>query len=100
MRFAAPDFAPRLSSHAGFIPLAGDVIDAGLNYILVVRPATKLDIPQSLLTKMLVNNAISAGVGWVSQPYELTALSLASYPSWEISVWPHGKPTPVMPICA
>jgi hypothetical protein len=47
----------------GIIPGAGDIADATLNYCLVVRPAKKLDIPQALLTKMLFNNAVSAGVG-------------------------------------
>ncbi|KAK6906506.1 hypothetical protein I204_00688 [Kwoniella mangroviensis CBS 8886] len=49
----------------GIIPGAGDVVDAGLNYFLIVRPSKKLDIPQSLLSKMLVNNAISAGLGFI-----------------------------------
>ncbi|RSH86978.1 hypothetical protein EHS25_003466 [Saitozyma podzolica] len=49
----------------GIIPGAGDIADATLNYCLVVRPAKKLDIPQALLTKMLFNNAVSAGVGLV-----------------------------------
>lgn len=47
----------------GIIPGAGDIADATLNYCLVVRPSKKLDIPQALLTKMLFNNAVSAGVG-------------------------------------
>ncbi|KAL7420860.1 hypothetical protein Q5752_004813 [Cryptotrichosporon argae] len=49
----------------GIIPGLGDVVDATLNYTLVVAPARKLDIPQSLLSKMLVNNAVSAGLGFV-----------------------------------
>ncbi|WWC92385.1 uncharacterized protein L201_007342 [Kwoniella dendrophila CBS 6074] len=49
----------------GIIPGLGDVVDAGLNYCLVVRPSRKLDIPDSLLSKMLVNNAISAGLGFI-----------------------------------
>ncbi|OCF54629.1 hypothetical protein L486_07761 [Kwoniella mangroviensis CBS 10435] len=49
----------------GIIPGAGDVVDAGLNYFLIVRPSKKLDVPQSLLSKMLVNNAISAGLGFI-----------------------------------
>jgi hypothetical protein len=47
----------------GIIPAAGDIADAALNYCLVVRPATKLDIPKDLLAKMLFNNAVSAGLG-------------------------------------
>jgi hypothetical protein len=49
----------------GIIPGLGDIVDAGLNYGLVVRPANKLDIPKDLLSKMLLNNAVSAGLGWV-----------------------------------
>ncbi|ADV21023.1 hypothetical protein I315_01434 [Cryptococcus gattii Ru294] len=49
----------------GIIPGLGDAVDAGLNYCLVVKPAKKLDIPDSLLHKMLFNNAISAGIGLV-----------------------------------
>ncbi|WRT70788.1 uncharacterized protein IL334_007787 [Kwoniella shivajii] len=49
----------------GIIPGLGDVVDAGLNYFLIVSPSKKLDIPQSLLTKMLANNAISAGLGFI-----------------------------------
>ncbi|WVR08683.1 hypothetical protein IAU60_005741 [Kwoniella sp. DSM 27419] len=49
----------------GIIPGLGDAVDAGLNYFLIVNPSKKLDIPQSLVNKMLVNNAISAGLGFV-----------------------------------
>ncbi|WWC72662.1 uncharacterized protein I206_106626 [Kwoniella pini CBS 10737] len=49
----------------GIIPGLGDAVDAGLNYFLIVSPSKKLDIPQSLLSKMLVNNAISAGLGFI-----------------------------------
>lgn len=47
------------------IPLVGDVVDASLNYLLIVRPARKTDIPSWLLRRMLFNNAVSAGVGFV-----------------------------------
>ena len=36
-----------------------------LNYGLVVRPATKLDVPKDLIAKMLLNNGISAALGLV-----------------------------------
>ncbi|KAF9007518.1 hypothetical protein BDQ17DRAFT_1398387 [Cyathus striatus] len=49
----------------GLIPIAGDVADASLNYFLVVRKARQADLPQWLLQRMLINNAISAGVGFV-----------------------------------
>ncbi|ORY31262.1 hypothetical protein BCR39DRAFT_527184 [Naematelia encephala] len=49
----------------GIVPGLGDVVDATLNYTLIVKPARKLDIPDELLTKMLFNNAISAGLGLV-----------------------------------
>jgi len=53
------------SGWSGIIPGAGDIVDASLNYALIVRPATELDIPKDLLSKMLVNNAISAGLGFI-----------------------------------
>ncbi|KAF8879324.1 hypothetical protein CPB84DRAFT_1751687 [Gymnopilus junonius] len=49
----------------GLIPLVGDFADIGINYLLVIRPAQKLDIPGWLLRRMLLNNAVSAGVGLV-----------------------------------
>ncbi|KAG8907171.1 hypothetical protein FRB99_005143 [Tulasnella sp. 403] len=49
----------------GFVPVAGDVTDAALNYFLVLRVARKAELPNWLLSKMLFNNAVSAGVGFV-----------------------------------
>ncbi|KIM39371.1 hypothetical protein M413DRAFT_447300 [Hebeloma cylindrosporum] len=49
----------------GLIPLVGDVADVALNYLLIVRPATKAEIPPWLMRRMMLNNAISAGVGFV-----------------------------------
>ncbi|CAD6586019.1 MAG: hypothetical protein TREMPRED_004316 [Tremellales sp. Tagirdzhanova-0007] len=49
----------------GIVPGLGDIVDAGLNYGLVVRPATELDIPKDLLSKMLLNNAVSVAMGLV-----------------------------------
>jgi hypothetical protein len=64
-----PTPAARTKAHAdqttGIIPGAGDVANIALNYTLVLRPAKKLDIPQSLEAHMFFNNAVSAGVGFV-----------------------------------
>ncbi|KAJ9098621.1 hypothetical protein QFC21_004268 [Naganishia friedmannii] len=49
----------------GIIPGAGDVVDAVLNYTLVVRPAKQAEIPDWLVKKMLANNGISAAVGFI-----------------------------------
>ncbi|KAI0714262.1 hypothetical protein C8T65DRAFT_644462 [Cerioporus squamosus] len=49
----------------GIIPGAGDVADAALNYLLVVRKAKQAEIPGWLLRQMLLNNAVSAAVGLV-----------------------------------
>ncbi|EMD34041.1 hypothetical protein CERSUDRAFT_117549 [Gelatoporia subvermispora B] len=49
----------------GIIPGAGDVADAALNYILVVRKAQQADIPPWLLRRMLANNAVSVVVGLI-----------------------------------
>jgi len=49
----------------GLIPIAGDAADAYLNYTLVVRKAQEADLPDWLIGRMLLNNAISAGVGFV-----------------------------------
>lgn len=49
----------------GIIPGVGDVADASLNYLLVVRKARQAEIPSWLLRHMLMNNAVSAAVGFV-----------------------------------
>ena len=49
----------------GLIPIAGDAANAYLNYTLVVRKAQKADLPDWLIGRMLLNNAISAGVGFI-----------------------------------
>jgi hypothetical protein len=49
----------------GIIPGAGDVADASLNYLLVVRKAQKADIPAWLVRRMLANNAASALMGLI-----------------------------------
>jgi len=49
----------------GLIPIAGDIVDASLNYLLVVKKARKAELPDWLVARMLFNNAVSAGVGLV-----------------------------------
>ncbi|EIN04016.1 hypothetical protein PUNSTDRAFT_123065 [Punctularia strigosozonata HHB-11173 SS5] len=49
----------------GIIPGAGDIADATLNYVLVLRKCQQADLPSWLMRKMLVNNLVSAGVGLV-----------------------------------
>ncbi|KZO96572.1 hypothetical protein CALVIDRAFT_480969 [Calocera viscosa TUFC12733] len=49
----------------GLVPGAGDVADAALNYFLVVKKARQAEIPRWLVERMLLNNAISAGIGFV-----------------------------------
>lgn len=49
----------------GIIPGAGDVADATLNYTLVLRKCKQAELPDWLVRKMFVNNAISAGVGFI-----------------------------------
>ncbi|KAI0346060.1 hypothetical protein BDW22DRAFT_1352048 [Trametopsis cervina] len=49
----------------GIIPGVGDVADAGLNYILVVRKARQAELPDWLVRKMLANNAVSVLAGLV-----------------------------------
>jgi hypothetical protein len=49
----------------GLVPVAGDVVCALINYVLVVRKARKADLPDWLVARMLFNNAVSAGVGIV-----------------------------------
>ena len=43
----------------------GDLSDIALNYYLVVRKCRQAEIPDWLLRKMLMNNAVSAGLGLV-----------------------------------
>ncbi|KAF9801119.1 hypothetical protein IEO21_10202 [Rhodonia placenta] len=53
----------------GMVPGAGDIADATLNYVLVVRKAQEanyvLSIPDWLLHRMLANNAVSLVIGFV-----------------------------------
>ncbi|GJE96221.1 DUF4112 domain-containing protein [Phanerochaete sordida] len=49
----------------GIVPGAGDVADAALNYFLVVRKARQAELPEWLVGRMLFNNAVSAGVGFI-----------------------------------
>ena len=66
---ASRGFADSSSLYPGVIPGVGDVVDATLNYTLIVRPATELDIPKDLLAKMLANIAISAAFGSVGYAF-------------------------------
>ena len=59
------------------IPVVGDITDASLNYFLVVRVARKADLPGWLLSKMMFNNAISAGIGFVPIVGELSPIRRA-----------------------
>lgn len=43
--------------------MLGDLVDAILNYNLVVKPARGLELPNSLVSQMMFNNLVSAGVG-------------------------------------
>jgi hypothetical protein len=36
-----------------------------LNYNLIVKLAKKLDLPESIMSRIYVNNAVAAGVGYV-----------------------------------
>lgn len=47
----------------GEVELTSDVVNAGLNYFLVVKPSKRVDIPKELLAKMLANNAVSVALG-------------------------------------
>jgi len=49
----------------GLIPVVGDVADASVNYLLVVRKARQAELPDWLVRRMLVNNAISIAVGLI-----------------------------------
>jgi len=49
----------------GLLPLVGDFADIGLNYYLVLRKARQADLPGWLVRRMLMNNLVSAGVGFV-----------------------------------
>lgn len=49
----------------GLLPLVGDFADVGLNYYLVLRKARQADLPGWLVRRMLTNNLVSAGVGFV-----------------------------------
>jgi hypothetical protein len=51
--------------HPGLIPGAGDVADAVLNYSLVLKKSKEAEIPAWLVQKMMANNLVSIGVGFV-----------------------------------
>ncbi|KIM32928.1 hypothetical protein M408DRAFT_62500 [Serendipita vermifera MAFF 305830] len=47
------------------IPVVGDLVDASLNYFLVVRKCRQAELPGWLVRKMLFNNAVSAACSFV-----------------------------------
>ncbi|KAF8637751.1 hypothetical protein AX17_002593, partial [Amanita inopinata Kibby_2008] len=47
------------------IPLIGDISDALLSYLLIIRPALKLDLPPWLVARMMFNSAVSVAVSLV-----------------------------------
>ncbi|KAG6896647.1 hypothetical protein C0992_006911 [Termitomyces sp. T32_za158] len=49
----------------GLIPVIGDIVNAWLNYYLVIRKAKQADLPPWLLQQMHLNNIVSAAVGCV-----------------------------------
>ncbi|KAH7098510.1 hypothetical protein BKA62DRAFT_713007 [Auriculariales sp. MPI-PUGE-AT-0066] len=68
----------------GFIPIVGDFADVFLNYMLVVRKAKKAELPDWLVRRMLVNNAISATIGFV--PF-VGDVMLAAYKANSRNAW-------------
>jgi len=49
----------------GLIPVVGDVVVAGMNYILVIRKAQQAELPPWLLAQMMTHLSIGVGVGLV-----------------------------------
>jgi len=49
----------------GLLPLVGDFADIGLNYYLFLRKARQADLPGWPVRRMLMNNLVSAGVGFI-----------------------------------
>lgn len=50
----------------GLIPVAGDLTDAFLNHQLVVKKAQQIEgIPDWLIHRMVMNNSVSLGLGFV-----------------------------------
>ncbi|CAH7670489.1 hypothetical protein BY996DRAFT_2571750 [Phakopsora pachyrhizi] len=49
----------------GFIPVLGDIISAALSYYLVIRQTRKCDLPDSLVQRMLFNQAVATSVGLI-----------------------------------
>lgn len=47
----------------GFIPLLGDITNILLSYNLIIKLAKKLELPESVITKMMVTNGFAAAVG-------------------------------------
>jgi len=49
----------------GIIPIVGDLTNAGLNHMFVIKKAKKAEIPRWLLHRMILNNIVSTGIGFV-----------------------------------
>ncbi|PLW14832.1 hypothetical protein PCANC_18175 [Puccinia coronata f. sp. avenae] len=49
----------------GFIPVVGDAADAALSYFLVIRPASKCNLPAVLIQRMLFNQILATSVGLI-----------------------------------
>lgn len=47
----------------GFIPMLGDIVNILLGYNLVIKLAKKLDLPESVISKMYVTQGAASGVG-------------------------------------
>jgi hypothetical protein len=51
-----------------------------LNYNLIVKLAKKLDLPESIMSRIYVNNAVAAGVGCVPFPINEKCANLRFVP--------------------
>jgi hypothetical protein len=47
----------------GFIPMLGDIVNILLGYNLIIKLAKKLDLPESIVSKMYMTQAAASGVG-------------------------------------
>jgi hypothetical protein len=72
-----------------------------LNYNLIVKLAKKLDLPESIMSRIYVNNAVAAGVGFVPLVGDVAlgkSLRIVDIEHFA-DEQPFGKPIRVMPIC-
>ena len=49
----------------GLIPVVGDILDALIIYLLILRNAKKLDLPQKLLNHLYFNNLLAIACGTI-----------------------------------